>query len=67
MEVTPTALPTTIAASASLASEAAPTPCPAYYVAISYVRGFLVILVLAHRSASAYVVDAPPQALSLEG
>jgi hypothetical protein len=31
------------------------------------VRGFLVILVLAHRSASAYVVDAPPQALSLEG
>jgi len=31
------------------------------------VRVFLVILVLAHRSASAYVVDAPPQALSLEG
>jgi hypothetical protein len=29
------------------------------------VRSFLVILVLAHRSAPAYMVDAPPLALSL--
>ena len=38
---------------------------PARNVAIGYLRGFLVVLVLAHHSVLAYIDGAPPQAKSL--
>jgi Acyltransferase family len=38
---------------------------PARNVAIGYLRGFLVVLVLAHHSVLAYMDGAPPQATSL--
>ena len=37
---------------------------PAHNVALGYLRGFLVVLVLAHHSVLAYI-DGPPQAKSL--
>jgi len=37
---------------------------PARNLALGYLRGFLVVLVLAHHSVLAYI-DAPPQATSL--
>jgi hypothetical protein len=37
---------------------------PGYNVALGYLRGFLVVLVLAHHSVLAYI-DGPPQATSL--
>jgi len=36
-----------------------------YNVALGYLRGFLVVLVLAHHSVLAYIDGAPPQATSL--
>jgi Acyltransferase family len=38
---------------------------PARNVAIGYLRGFLVVLVLAHHSVLAYIDSPPPQATSL--
>src|ERR1700688_768967 len=38
---------------------------PGYNVALGYLRGFLVVLVLAHHSVLAYIDSPPPQATSL--
>ena len=38
---------------------------PGYNLALGYLRGFLVVLVLAHHSVLAYIDGAPPQATSL--
>jgi Acyltransferase family len=38
---------------------------PGYHVALGYLRGFLVVLVLAHHSVLAYFQGAPPPATSL--
>jgi hypothetical protein len=38
---------------------------PGYNMALGYLRGFLVVLVLAHHSVLAYIDGAPPQATSL--
>jgi Acyltransferase family len=38
---------------------------PAHNIAIGYLRGFLVVLVLAHHSVLAYIDSPPPQATSL--
>ena len=38
---------------------------PAHNVALGYLRGFLVVLVLAHHSVLAYIDSPPPQAKSL--
>jgi len=38
---------------------------PGYNVALGYLRGFLVVLVLAHHSVLAYMDSPPPQARSL--
>ncbi len=43
---------------------AAAVPRPAHNLALGYLRGFLVVLVLAHHSVLAYI-DAAPQAKSL--
>jgi hypothetical protein len=38
---------------------------PGYNVALGYLRGFLVVLVMAHHSVLAYMDGSPPQATSL--
>jgi Acyltransferase family len=38
---------------------------PGYNVALGYLRGFLVVLVMAHHSVLAYIDSPPPQATSL--
>ncbi len=38
---------------------------PGYNVALGYLRGFLVVLVIAHHSVLAYIDSPPPQATSL--
>ena len=38
---------------------------PVHNLALGYLRGFLVVLVLAHHSVLAYIDGAPPQATSL--
>jgi len=46
-------------------SQSADVARPGYNVALGYLRGFLVVLVLAHHSVLAYIDGAPPQATSL--
>src|SRR5580658_2442989 len=45
-------------------SQPADVARPGYNLALGYLRGFLVVLVLAHHSVLAYI-DGPPQATSL--
>jgi len=46
-------------------AQAAGVARPGYNVALGYLRGFLVVLVLAHHSVLAYIDSPPPQATSL--